>query len=39
MEMRGARRSAWVETRVVRGELADPRWAPALALGPRGAAE
>lgn len=36
MEMRGARRSAWVETRVVRGALAEPRWAEALKPGPRG---
>lgn len=35
MEMRGARRRAWIETRVVRGELASPEWAAALALGPR----
>jgi len=35
MEMRGARRSAWVETRVVRGALAEPQWAEALKLGPR----
>src|SRR5262245_43428407 len=30
MEMRGIRKTAWVETRVVRGELAEPRWAAAL---------
>jgi len=30
MEMRGIRKTAWVETRVVRGELADPRWASVL---------
>ncbi|MEO5619242.1 MAG: GTP cyclohydrolase I [Candidatus Eisenbacteria bacterium] len=36
MEMRGARRSAWVETRVVRGTLAEPEWAAVLQLGPRG---
>jgi GTP cyclohydrolase I len=35
MEMRGIRKSGWVETRVVRGELADPRWAVSLTLGPR----
>ena len=35
MEMRGVRRTGWVETRVVRGALAEPRWAEALALGPR----
>jgi len=35
MEMRGARRRAWVETRVVRGALAEPQWAAALTLGPR----
>jgi GTP cyclohydrolase I len=33
MEMRGIRRYGLVETRVVRGELADPRWAEALRLG------
>ena len=31
MEMRGIRRYGLVETRAVRGELADPRWATALA--------
>lgn len=30
MEMRGIRKSGTVETRTVRGELADPRWASAL---------
>ncbi len=30
MEMRGIRKSGVVETRTVRGELADPRWAGAL---------
>jgi GTP cyclohydrolase I len=30
MEMRGVRRRGMVETRVVRGELAEPRWAGAL---------
>jgi GTP cyclohydrolase I len=34
MEMRGARASGQVETRLVRGELAEPRWAAALGLGP-----
>jgi GTP cyclohydrolase I len=34
MEMRGIRRYGRVETRTVRGELADPRWAGALASGP-----
>jgi len=32
MEMRGVRRHGLVETRVVRGALAEPRWA-ALRLG------
>jgi GTP cyclohydrolase I len=36
MEMRGIRKPGWVETRVLRGALADPRWAGALAA-PRGA--
>lgn len=36
MEMRGIRRYGLVETRTVRGELADPRWAPVLDPG-RGA--
>ena len=35
MEMRGVRRRGRVETRLVRGELADPRWAAALAPEPR----
>ena len=35
MEMRGARRRAWIDTRVVRGVLAEPQWADALRLGPR----
>ncbi len=30
MEMRGIRKSGLVETRTVRGELADPRWASVL---------
>ncbi len=34
MEMRGIRRRGTVETRAVRGELADPRWAEALRLAP-----
>ncbi len=34
MEMRGIRRYGLVETRTVRGELADARWADALRLGP-----
>ncbi|HEY2956400.1 MAG TPA: GTP cyclohydrolase I [Candidatus Eisenbacteria bacterium] len=36
MEMRGIRRRAMVETRVVRGELAEARWAGALRLSRRG---
>src|SRR5262249_52601970 len=32
MEMRGVRRRASIETRAVRGALADPRWADALRL-------
>lgn len=36
MEMRGIKKTAWVETRAVRGTLADPRWNDALAFGPRG---
>jgi GTP cyclohydrolase I len=36
MEMRGVRRYGRVETRTVRGELADPLWADALRLGPGG---
>jgi GTP cyclohydrolase I len=35
MEMRGVRKPGWVETRLVRGALAEPRWAEALRLGPR----
>ena len=34
MEMRGIRKRGTVETRAVRGELADPRWAEALRLAP-----
>jgi GTP cyclohydrolase I len=34
MEMRGIRRRGLVETRAVRGELADARWAEALRLAP-----
>ena len=34
MEMRGVRKAGLVETRAVRGELADPRWADTLRLGP-----
>lgn len=34
MEMRGIRRFGLVETRVVRGALADPRWAGALRMDP-----
>ena len=30
MEMRGSRKPGWVETRALRGALADPRWAAAL---------
>jgi GTP cyclohydrolase I len=30
MEMRGIRKSGWVETRVLRGALADPTWAGSL---------
>ncbi len=33
MEMRGIRKTAWVETRVVRGALAEPRWAGVLPAG------
>lgn len=32
MEMRGIRRRGWVETRAVRGELADPAWSESLRL-------
>lgn len=35
MEMRGIQKTAWVETRALRGTLADPRWNEALAFGPR----
>jgi GTP cyclohydrolase IA len=34
MEMRGIRRYGMVETRTVRGELSDPRWAEVLRFGP-----
>jgi len=34
MEMRGIRARGQVETRTVRGELADPRWADTLRLAP-----
>ena len=34
MEMRGIRKRGVVETRAVRGELADPRWAETLRLTP-----
>jgi GTP cyclohydrolase I len=34
MEMRGIRKRGVVETRTVRGELADPRWAETLRLQP-----
>src|SRR5262245_23431770 len=34
MEMRGIRKRGLVETRTVRGELADPRWAETLRLPP-----
>ncbi len=34
MEMRGIRKRGTVETRAVRGELGDPRWAEALRLPP-----
>jgi len=36
MEMRGVRRYGMVETRVVRGECADPAWASALRFGAEG---
>jgi GTP cyclohydrolase I len=36
MEMRGIRRYGMVETRTVRGELAEPRYAEALRMGPAG---
>jgi GTP cyclohydrolase I len=35
MEMRGIRKTGWVETRVLRGALADPAWSGALPA-PRG---
>ena len=34
MEMRGVSKPGLVETRAVRGELADPRWADTLRLAP-----
>jgi len=34
MEMRGVRKPGLVETRTLRGELADPRWADTLRLAP-----
>ena len=34
MEMRGVRKPGLVETRAVRGKLADPRWADTLRLPP-----
>jgi len=34
MEMRGIRKRGVVETRAVRGELADARWTAALQMGP-----
>ena len=34
MEMRGIRRYGSVETRTVRGDLSDPRWAASLQLSP-----
>lgn len=36
MEMRGVKKSGCVETRIVRGELAEPRWAEALRLSREG---
>ena len=33
MEMRGIRKTGWVETRVARGSLAEPRWAHVLPAG------
>ena len=36
MEMRGIRKFGRVETRVVRGALAEPRWAAALRVSRRG---
>jgi GTP cyclohydrolase I len=37
MEMRGIRTPGLVETRALRGELSDPRWAAALVPAPAGA--
>jgi GTP cyclohydrolase I len=34
MEMRGIRKAGLIETRLVRGALAEPRWASALDAGP-----
>ena len=34
MEMRGVRKPGVVETRIVRGALAEPQWAEALRMGP-----
>jgi len=34
MEMRGVKKRGLVETRALRGELADPRWADTLRLSP-----
>jgi len=34
MEMRGIKKRGLVETRALRGELADPRWAESLRLSP-----
>jgi len=36
MEMRGVRKAGRVETRIVRGELADARWADTLRMGREG---
>jgi GTP cyclohydrolase I len=36
MEMRGIRKQGWVETRITRGALDDPRWEPVLASGSSG---
>ncbi len=36
MEMRGIRKAGLVETRIVRGELAEPRWAESLRLSREG---
>jgi len=38
MEMRGIRKAGLIETRVVRGALAEPRWAAALDAAGRGPA-